>query len=43
MTETNEKKRLVRRLPTESMVTRWVAHAKDSGAHGGVLIVCSSW
>jgi len=28
MTETNEKKRLVRRLPTESMVTRWVAHAK---------------
>jgi len=28
MTETNEKKRLVRRLPTESMVARWVAHAK---------------
>jgi predicted flap endonuclease-1-like 5' DNA nuclease len=28
MTEVNEKKRLVRRLPTESMVARWVAHAK---------------
>jgi predicted RecB family nuclease len=28
MAETNEQKRLVRRLPTESMVTRWVAHAK---------------
>lgn len=29
MTEVNEKKRLVRRLPTESMVTRWVGHAKE--------------
>jgi predicted flap endonuclease-1-like 5' DNA nuclease len=29
MTDTNEKKRLVRRLPTESMVTRWVSHAKE--------------
>jgi len=29
MTEVNEQKRLVRRLPTESMVTRWVGHAKD--------------
>ena len=29
MVETNEKKRLVRRLPTQSMVERWVAHAKD--------------
>lgn len=28
MTEVNEKKRLVRRLPTESMVVRWVSHAK---------------
>ena len=28
MTDTNEKKRLVRRLPTESMVARWVAAAK---------------
>lgn len=28
MTEINEQKRLVRRLPTESMVARWVAHAK---------------
>jgi len=28
MVETNEKKRLVRRLPTLSMVERWVAHAK---------------
>ena len=29
MIETNEKKRLVRRLPTLSMVERWVAHAKE--------------
>lgn len=29
MAEVNEKKRLVRRLPTESMVTRWVAHARE--------------
>jgi predicted flap endonuclease-1-like 5' DNA nuclease len=29
LTEVNEKKRLVRRLPTESMVTRWVGHAKE--------------
>jgi predicted flap endonuclease-1-like 5' DNA nuclease len=28
MTEVNERKRLVRRLPTESMVERWVSHAK---------------
>jgi predicted flap endonuclease-1-like 5' DNA nuclease len=28
MTEVNKKKRLVRRLPTESMVKRWVADAK---------------
>ncbi|HSQ38501.1 MAG TPA: DUF4332 domain-containing protein [Acidimicrobiia bacterium] len=28
MTAVNEQKRLVRRLPTESMVARWVAHAK---------------
>jgi predicted flap endonuclease-1-like 5' DNA nuclease len=28
MTEVNEQKHLVRRLPTESMVARWVAHAK---------------
>ncbi len=28
MAETNTKKRLVRRLPTESMVERWVAEAK---------------
>jgi predicted flap endonuclease-1-like 5' DNA nuclease len=27
--EVNEKKRLVRRPPTLSMVARWVAHAKD--------------
>ncbi len=27
MVEVNNKKRLVRRLPTESMVERWVAHA----------------
>jgi predicted flap endonuclease-1-like 5' DNA nuclease len=29
MTEINEQKRLVRRLPTESMVDSWVAHAKE--------------
>ncbi len=29
MAEVNERKRLVRRLPTESMVERWVAHAKE--------------
>ena len=29
MTAINEQKRLVRRLPTESMVARWVAHAKE--------------
>ena len=29
MIETNERKHLVRRLPTESMVERWVAHAKE--------------
>ena len=29
MVETNEKKRLVRRLPTLSMVDRWVKHAKQ--------------
>ena len=29
MAEINEQKHLVRRLPTESMVARWVAHAKD--------------
>ncbi len=28
MVELNEKKRLVRRLPTEAMVARWVEHAK---------------
>ncbi|NNF63620.1 MAG: DUF4332 domain-containing protein [Acidimicrobiia bacterium] len=28
MIDVNTKKRLVRRLPTESMVERWVAHAK---------------
>ena len=28
MADTNEQKRLVRRLPTESMVARWVAAAK---------------
>ncbi|MCJ7724796.1 MAG: DUF4332 domain-containing protein [Acidimicrobiia bacterium] len=27
--EINKKKRLVRRLPTESMVERWVSHAKE--------------
>jgi predicted flap endonuclease-1-like 5' DNA nuclease len=29
MVEVNTKKRLVRRLPTLSMVERWIAHAKD--------------
>lgn len=29
MVEVNAKKRLVRRLPTLSMVERWVAHAKE--------------
>jgi len=29
MTQINSKKRLVRRLPTEVMVKRWVDHAKD--------------
>ena len=29
MAEVNAKKRLVRRLPTESMVQRWVDHAKE--------------
>ena len=29
MAAINEQKRLVRRLPTESMVARWVAHAKE--------------
>jgi len=29
MVETNQQKRLVRRLPTLSMVERWVAHAKE--------------
>jgi len=29
MTEINEQRRLVRRLPTESMVARWVKHAKE--------------
>ncbi len=29
MVEVNKKKRLVRRLPTESMVERWVAHARQ--------------
>lgn len=28
MIQLNERKRLVRRLPTEAMVTRWVEHAK---------------
>lgn len=28
MVDVNQKKRLVRRLPTESMVEAWVAHAK---------------
>lgn len=28
MVEVNKKKRLVRRLPTEGMVERWVGHAK---------------
>ena len=29
MVEQNRKRKLVRRLPTESMVERWVRHAKD--------------
>ena len=29
MVEINEKKKLVRRLPTESMVSRWIEFAKD--------------
>jgi predicted flap endonuclease-1-like 5' DNA nuclease len=29
MVEVNDKKKLVRRLPTESMVERWVANAKS--------------
>ena len=29
MVEINKKKNLVRRLPTEAMVQRWVDHAKD--------------
>ena len=29
MIEVNKKKRLVRRLPTEGMVERWVDHAKS--------------
>lgn len=29
MVEQNRKRKLVRRLPTESMVDRWVRHAKD--------------
>ena len=29
MVEINEKKKLVRRLPTESMVSRWIESAKD--------------
>lgn len=29
MVASNQKRRLVRRLPTESMVERWVAHAKE--------------
>ena len=29
MVEVNTKKRLVRRLPTETMVERWVEHARD--------------
>jgi hypothetical protein len=29
MVEVNSKKRLVRRLPTEAMVQRWVDHAKE--------------
>lgn len=29
MTQINEKKRLVRRLPTVAMVTQWVDHAKE--------------
>ena len=29
MIEQNRKRKLVRRLPTEAMVDRWVSHAKD--------------
>jgi predicted flap endonuclease-1-like 5' DNA nuclease len=29
MVDANAKKRLVRRLPTQSMVERWIAHAKE--------------
>jgi predicted RecB family nuclease len=29
MVEINEKKKLVRRLPTESMVSRWIDHATE--------------
>ncbi len=29
MVEVNTKKRLVRRLPTQSMVERWIGHAKE--------------
>jgi hypothetical protein len=29
MVEVNAKKRLVRRLPTEAMVQRWVEHAGE--------------
>ncbi len=29
MVDVNAKKRLVRRLPTQSMVERWIAHAKE--------------
>jgi hypothetical protein len=29
MVDVNQAKRLVRRLPTQSMVDRWVAHAKE--------------
>lgn len=32
MVDANTKKRLVRRLPTEAMVERWVAHAKTLDA-----------
>ncbi|MDJ0925315.1 MAG: DUF4332 domain-containing protein [Acidimicrobiia bacterium] len=32
MVEVNNKKRLVRRLPTEAMVERWVEHARELDA-----------
>jgi len=32
MVDTNAKKRLVRRLPTQSMVDRWIDHAKELDA-----------